>query len=973
MTEEVFHNHICEYLKTNFGYRTLSATDIADKEFFFIENHLTEFIQTTQPETWKILNDEYFGSDTGRQIIKTIKEELQVSPLWLVIRNGISLKGKKIYLYTPRPRSNNSAEQMQCYKSNIFALKKEFYFADNTNEAIDLVLYLNGLPIITTELKHHGETGEASTYEDAIIQYIERRHEISKIFSLPFAHFAADTDEVRVATNPTNEENFQPFNTGLENKENPEIPKEEYPVWHLYGQAFSPEYISDFIEYFLIYVSANAKKQKPAFTIMPRFHQLRSTRNLTSDLLEYAETHDVLGKKYLINHSPGSGKTLTISWMAERLDSLHKATTNEKVIDIVFILTDRKSLDTNVKDDLEKFVHLHRKMVFTSKASEVLQHIKSRTNIIVTTIQKFNYVQKELKEDESLKKLKVAFLIDEAHRSQGGKMGKNVRTTFANESIESEEEQTFEDEAEEIFKQLDISRQVYIAFTATPVDKTLKLFGTPFDIYTEDEAIKEGYILDVSDNIISYKTLYHLNTTWVKPDDKLYPEGIITKLLRDIAYEDESIIEYKSTVIIEHFEKEVKKLLEGKAKVMVVATSRQAGYNYYLALKTIIDRRKLGYKALFAFTDFIDKVSKMPLTEANVNDIKITDETPIEKYFEKDEYRILIVANKFQQGFDEPLLCAMYLDKIVKGINAVQTISRLNRKYQGKNKTTVIDFTNNAKEIFEAFSKYRKGAKVRATEPDPDELQNLYAEIMSYNVFTQDMISQYIETAKERNDSVFAAMSLAFRLQFEKTITDKEERKKYVNLLLKYVKKYNFFAQFIEIPETLVMFAIFADLVAGKLFKLGAVSTLKKSLESVTVEKIALKYIGKKINPNIIKEPREGKHKNIVPPKATIDDVIEEIRRIFKIEEGDEIIIKEIFAETMQNNDLINLIFSNKENTDFLQLIIAKQLRQQIIDNYKKKGMLRKTREPQYKDNGGIFDLLVQNIIRHAIYKTSNN
>jgi len=308
------------------------------------------------------------------------------------------------------------------------------------------------------------------------------------------------------------------------------------------------------------------------------------------------------------------------------------------------------------------------------------------------------------------------------------------------------------------------------------------LFGTPFDVYSEDEAIKENYILDVADNIISYKTLYHLVTTWVKPDDKLYPEGLITKLLRDIAYEDESIIQYKSTVIVEHFEKEVRHLLDGKAKAMVVASSRQAGYHYYTFIKNIIEKKNLGYKIIFPFTDFIEKLSKEPLTEAKVNGLELSEETPIESYFEKDEYKLLIVANKFQQGFDEPLLCSMYLDKVVKGVNAVQTISRLNRNYPGKDKTTVIDFTNNATEIFKAFSKYRKGAKVRNTDPDPKELEELFEEIKEANVFTEDMVNQLIKAVVEEDDVVFATMCLAYRTQFEKTIIDKEERKAFVNL-----------------------------------------------------------------------------------------------------------------------------------------------------------------------------------------------
>ncbi len=972
MIEEDFHNNICTYLKEKFKYRVLSADDIADKEFYFVESHLTEFIQATQLETWNTLHDEYFGSDTARQILKAIKEDLQIKPLWLIIRNGVEVKGKQIYLYSPRPRSNQHTAQQEDFEKNILAYKKEFYFDKDSSEAIDLVIYLNGLPIITTELKHHGETGEASSYIDAINQYVDRRHSVSKIFSLPFAHFAADTDEVKVATNPRNENNFQPFNTGLENKVNPEIPTGEYPVWHLYGQAFSPEYICDFLEYFLIYVPANAEKQTASFSIMPRFHQLRSTRKLTADVLDFAETNDVLGKKYLINHSPGSGKTLTIGWMAERLDTLNKSTTNQKVFDHIFILTDRKSLNKNVKDDLEKFSQLERKIIFTESGSDIIDGLNDKTNIIVTTIQKFNWVQKELKENQSFKNLKVAFLIDEAHRSQGGKMGKNVRTTFA-DTVEVEEvETTVEDDVEEAFINLDISRQVYVAFTATPTSKTLKLFGQPFDVYTEDEAIKEKYILDVADNIISYESMYHhWDKDKKKPDEKLYQKGLLRKMMNDMAYEDESLIQYKSTVIIDHFEKAVKEMLEGKAKAFVVASTIQAGYTYFLSLNKIIEKRNLQYKILFAFSgSFKDKVSKEDLNEAKLNELEINEENPIENYFEKDEYRILIVVNKFQQGFDEPLLCAMYLDKIVNGVNAVQTISRLNRIYPNKHTTAVIDFTNNSKEIFKAFSKYRKGAKVREADPDPSELRDLFNEIMAFNIFSDDMIEQYIETVAEQNDQVFAAMSLIFRTQFEKTITDIEPRKAFVNLLLKYVKKFNFFAQFIQLPEDLERFALFADLIAGKLIKLGTEKSMKKSLESVTIEKTAIQDLGIKKNPHLVKEPKGGKKSPPVPPKATIAEVIDDIRNSFSIEQGDEIIINEIYAETMNDHDLMQLIFSNRNDNDFLQRVVASKLKAQIIQAYKDKGQILKTREPQYKDEGGIFDLFADNIIRHAKYKT---
>lgn len=978
MIEEDFHNHICNYLQNNFGYRRLSAGDMQDMEYHFIEGQLFEFIQHTQSESWQYLSDNYFGSGTGRQIIKTIREDLRIKPLWLIMRDGIEIKDKRIYLYIPRPRSRNSSRQAAAFNANIFAFKKEFYFSQADAEAIDLVLYLNGLPVATAELKHHGAEGEAKTYIDAINQYVERRQENSRIFTVPFAHFAADTDEVWVATNPADADCFQPFNAGLSNNENPEIPEGEYPVWHLYGQAFSPDYISDFIEYFLLFVPANETSPEPAFTIFPRFHQMRSTRNLTADLLLHADENDILGKRYLINHSPGSGKTLTISWMAERIDSLHTTTTNNKVVDLVFILTDRKSLDTNVKDDLKKFTHLKHKIVFTDKANEVTAHIHKRTNIIVTTIQKFNYVQKELASDESLQNLKVAFLIDEAHRSQSGKMGRRLRNTFTtavnvNSDVEEQEEEiTIEDEIEVAFRSLDISRQVFVAFTATPVDKTFKLFGKPFDVYTEEEAISEDYILDVADNIISYSTLYHLATTWSKPDNRLYPQGILANLLRTKAYEDELIIQYKAAVIVEHFTKEIMPLISGKAKAMVVTSSRQAGYNYFVALNNIIKEKSLPFKILYAFTDFTEKISKQPLTEANVNHLPITDEMPIETWFSKDEYRIMVVASKFQQGFDEPLLSAMYLDKFVKGVNAVQTISRLNRKCPGKLSTAVIDFTNNAKEIFKAFSKYRKGVKIRETEPDPRELSDLYEEIMGYGVFNQEMIDAYIQAARKQDDPLFAALTLAYRNNFNKTIPDFEIRKFFVNLLHKYIRLYNFLAQFFEISKHLEEFAFFSGLIAGKLIKIGSESSLKKALNDITVEKASIKYLGNKVNPKAFGEATPPRNQTpVAPPKVTIEEVLDNIRQRYNIREGDEIIIKEIYVSTMNDKEITDLIFGNLGNRSFLEQVVVRRIREMIIKTYREQGHIRKTREPLYKDPGGIFDLLAMNILRHAVQKAT--
>ena len=550
-------------------------------------------------------------------------------------------------------------------------------------------------------------------------------------------------------------------------------------------------------------------------------------------------------------------------------------------------------------------------------------------------------------------------------------MGKNVRTTFSD--LKEDETETVEDSIATYFKKFDISRQIYVAFTATPTEKTVNIFGQPFDTYSEEEAIEEGYILDVTESIISYNTLYNLTTYNGKFGEHLFPKMIIANLLRGIAFQDKEIIQYKSAIIINHFEKEIAAMLDGKAKVMIVASSRQAGYYYYETVKEILNKKHSPHKVLYAFTPFLEHDTKKEVTEASVNGLEITDEMPIEQYFEQADYRLLVVANKFQQGFDEPLLCAMYLDKIVKGVNAVQTVSRLNRKAKDKNKTVLIDFTNNTKEIFKAFSKYRKGAKVRTDEPNPEELATIYTAIQSKGIFTKSLISEYVQKAKEGHDAEFQAMTVIFRRNFENLVRGMEQRKSFVNDLWRYVRKYNFISQFVTVPKHLEEFALFSDLIAGKLIKIGSDKTLKEALKEVTVEKAAVKYLGIFENPHEANEPKISpttSGDSNPPSKATIKEAIENIKDKFDISEDDEILIRSVYEERLKDDYITRLIVANRNDKVFLQTTVATELRNRIIESYKKRGQIKKTRDDLYKGIGGIFDLLVNSVIQGVIALT---
>jgi type I restriction enzyme R subunit len=740
--ETLFQDHICAFLENEHKYIPLSRTDFADKEYHIIEKHLVSFIKATQADKYETIEENY-GADTDLEIINALKDELSKKQLWLVMRDGLMVKGTKIELYKPKPRSATSKLQEENYQKNKFAFTKEYYYNSLTQERIDIVIWLNGLPIIVIELKHEDE---GQTCEDAIFESFLTRDLTNKMYKMPFLYVASSNTEIKVATNPNSENNFRWFNAELVNKAETEG---EYPVEHLYRHALSKENIAKYLEHYLVFVPADETITEhgeiistQSYTIFPRYHQLRASKKLAENVKEHVNENKILGKKYLINHSAGSGKTLTIAWMSDLLDSLYTEE-NNKVFDNIIILTDRRSLNKNVKDDLEKFTHLGTKINFTKRSGDLANFLDRNRAIIVTTIQKFGHIQDKLKSSEDLKYRKVAFLIDEAHRSQDKKMALKQRQFFnKQDEPDHEEGDDTENEIEEKLKNLDTSNQVFVAFTATTTPKTVSFFGEPFDTYSEEEAIKEGYILDVAQNIISYETLYHLNynADYIpkQKDGKDFPSGVVSKALKTIAFNDDDLIQYKSEVIVKLFEEKVLNAANGKGKAMVVASSRPAGLKYFRIIKTILEEKGANYKALFAFSDYSDPETNESIEEVKINHLDTLHKNKvIEDVFDLDEYRILVVANKFQTGFDQPLLSAMFLDKSVNGVNAIQTVSRLNRKHVDKEQDDilVVDFTNNSDKIFEAFNKHRKGSPYKEKEPDKAVLPELYKKIIATEVF----------------------------------------------------------------------------------------------------------------------------------------------------------------------------------------------------------------------------------------------
>ncbi len=615
--ELTFQQHIADFLVREHGYAVLEQAEVTDTEHFIAEDHLWAFLQATQADMLQKLAEDY-GTDARDEVFRALRKELSHTPLWLLLRHGLKVRGLEFRLYYPKPRSAESAAAAK-YGQNRVTFRPHLYYGE-TNKEIDFVLFLNGLPIVALEVKHE----KNQTVHDAVAQFAARDH-ARKIFQHPFLYLAADTSDVMAATDPRREQNFRWHNTGLTNSP---LSPDEYPVEFLYREVLSKDQLLEALSFFLVRVpkrEAQADRpERPAFTLFPRYHQSRTVRNVAADVsAHFAATGDV-GRKYLVNHSAGSGKTLTICWLADRLHSLFKPGTTEKLVDLVFILTDRKSLDTNIREDIENFTHLQDVVGLARKSEDLPRFLQERRPIVVTTQQKFAWVLDKLKSNPELKKLRVAFLIDEAHRSQEGEMGAAIRLPFRTKDepdVEAPEED-LEEQIARVIREHDLN-QLFVAFTATPAPATVTLFGEPFDTYTEAEAIQEGYILDVAASIISYKTLYHLHCPIVpKPDEeKVYPKGVVARALQNVAYQDDGLIQYKAEVMLRIFEKDVKPLIGGRAKAMIVASSRVAGLRYFRIIKEKLKERGAGYKVLYAFSDFVHPDTNEAISEHAVNEL----------------------------------------------------------------------------------------------------------------------------------------------------------------------------------------------------------------------------------------------------------------------------------------------------------------------------------------------------------------
>ncbi len=791
------------------GYRKRRPEDY-DRALCLLPRDVLDFVLATQPKEWKRLEQHHGKEAVREQFLKRLASEIERRGALDVLRNGLKDSGVKFRLAYFRPASGLNEETRRLHAANLFAVVRQVRYSTQNENSLDLVLFLNGIPIFTAELKNR-LTGQ--NVEDAIRQYQTDRdpREPLLAYGRCLAHFAVDPDLVYATTHLAGPRTrFLPFNQGkFGGAGNPPVPptKQGYATAYLWEETWAQGSVLDLVRQFIHEVEEEDEKGRKTgrrFLIFPRYQQLDCVRKLVADARALGA-----GQRYLIQHSAGSGKSFTIAWLAHQLSTLHDAA-DRRVFDSIVVITDRRVLDRQLQTTMRQFEQTLGVVENIDTTSRQLKEaLESGKTIIVTTLQKFPVIAKEIGE---LPGRRFAVIVDEAHSSQSGESTKSLKTVLASGSLEEAESEeagtaTPEEELEntvlaEMERRGRLPNLSTFAFTATPKAKTLELFGTkrpdgkfaPFHLYSMRQAIEEGFILDVLANYATYKAYWRLLKK-VEADPR-YDKKKAEYLLKSFVELHPHAIGEKVKISVEHFAAQAQGEIGGKAKAMIVTRSRLHAVRYKLAVDKYLAERGYPIKALVAFSGKVQDGGR-DYTEANMNGLP---ETQTAKTFERPEYRFLIVANKFQTGFDQPLLHTMYVDKKLGGVNAVQTLSRLNRKHSEKKGTMVLDFANEAEEIKAAFEPYYE-TTLLSEATDPNLLYEIQTRLVAFPVYTEADVEAFARVyfdPKATQDRLYAVLAPVVERFGE--LSD-EEQHDFRGQLTDYVRLYAFLAQVLTFAD----------------------------------------------------------------------------------------------------------------------------------------------------------------------------
>ena len=773
------------------GWICGSANDY-DREYTVDLGQFLAFLIETQPEAFYGLRLEDDGP-ARRKFLARLQGEISKRGVIDVLRKGVKDGPHHVELFYGTPSPGNPGATAR-YAQNRFSVTRQLrYSRDETQRALDLGLFINGLPVATFELKN---SLTKQTVEDAVEQYKRDRDPREKLFEFGrcVAHFAVDDQEVRFCTHLKGKASwFLPFNQGWNdgagNPPNVNGLKTDY----LWTRLLTRDGLTDILEHYAQVVETKDEKtgKKRKAQVWPRYHQLDVVRRLLADTRQRGA-----GKRYLIQHSAGSGKSNSIAWLAHQLIGLRKD--NAEVFDSIIVVTDRRLLDQQIRDTIKQFAQVGATVGHADRSGDLRTFLERGKKIIISTVQKFPYILDAIGNEPRSRRF--AIIIDEAHSSQGGKTSAAVSAALSAEGAE-EEGETPEDRINRIMAARKLLPNAsYFAFTATPKNKTLEIFGEaydaggqtrhrPFHSYTMKQAIQEGFILDVLRYYTPLESYYKL-VKKIEGDPEFDTRRARKKLRRYVESHDHAI-RLKAEIMVDHFNDQVLALhkIGGQARAMVVTGGIERAIQYYHAIRQYLLQRKSPYQAIVAFSGE-HEYGGVTVSEASLNGFP---SGRIAEAIRQDPYRFLICADKFQTGYDEPLLHTMYVDKILSGIKAVQTLSRLNRAHPRKHDVFVLDFMNDADTVQEAFSDYYR-TTILSAETDPNTLHDLKAVLDGYQVYAgaeiDQLVTRYLEGAdRDQLDPILDACVAVYKEQL-----DEDGQVDFKGKAKAFVRAYGFFA-----------------------------------------------------------------------------------------------------------------------------------------------------------------------------------
>lgn len=891
--ESQFEKELCEHLEAN-GWLYSPDDTGYDRQRALFPKDLFDWLEETQPEELakkiKPSMSEVARAKARDGILNRLATLLDkgqpVGGSLHLLRNGFKDTPATFSLMQKRPETDVNPTVTNRYKANRLRVMRQVYYSTKNNKSIDLVLFVNGIPVATLELKTDGKQNVGDAKKQYMTQRPPAGEPLLGFGTRALVHFAVSNEEVWMTTKLTGPDTyFLPFNRGDDGHQG-NGPDEDggSPTTYLWRDVLQPDQWLDIIGKFIHYETTRSADEKTGqvrtnhVLIFPRFHQLDAVTKIVADARKNGP-----GQRYLIQHSAGSGKTRSIAWSAHRLATLHNDK-NEKVFDTVIVVTDRNVLDEQLQEAIKQIESKTgvvatisskeaAKRSFSSKSAYLTQTLSAGKLIIVVTIQTFPFVLEAIQENKALVGRRFAVIADEAHSSQTGQTATKLKQVLSAQEAEDLDDGGEVDIeailAAEAKAKADTRNISFLAFTATPKAKTMEMFGTPgederphpFHTYTMAQAIEENFILDVLESYTTYKTAFELSQKiengQMPPLHRADDEGRMVEesaalkgLMRWVKLHPTNIAQ-KVQIIVEHFESNVKPLLGGRAKAMVVTDSRKAAVRYKLAMDKYI--AKMGYDdctSLVAFSGEVEDLESGPekFSEHNMNP-GVRD---LRSAFSTDEYRVMIVANKFQTGFDQPMLCAMYVDRRLSGVTAVQTLSRLNRFVPGK-KTMILDFENSADDILAAFKPYYEEAQIAETT-DPNSLHDLHTKLDSSGMYSSDERDAVVKAfvTEQGNNALSGKLqpiTHRYRSQYTSAAAAKdksgiERLEMFRKDVGTYVRLYDFLSQILDFDDTDVeKQAIFCRLLAPHLRGAGGADWV--DLTGVELVHITQKELGK--------------------------------------------------------------------------------------------------------------------------------